>query len=143
MRRTEFLIDQLNRSFNGDPWHGPSLRKLIDGIDEQEAKQHPLAKRKSIFELVAHIAVWTDVVARRVSGQVVDSATVSDKADPAASWRDILNDLDRAHARLCDEIRRIGDAGLNDRIENEILGSLQHTDYHAGQIAILKNAPLP
>ncbi len=150
MRRTEFLIDQLERSFNGNPWHGPSLHGLINGIREEEAKAHPLPHRHSIFELLTHIATWIDVVARRISGEAVDGAAVKEGCDPATPWPEIVAQLDRAHGRLCDSIRRLDDAALGQSIagarrtiESEILGALQHNDYHAGQIAILKSAPLP
>ena len=148
MRRIEFLIDQLNRSFHGDPWHGPSLQKLIDGVGEPEAKEHPLPGRHSIFELVTHITTWIDVVARRIAGEVVDGNNVTEGCDPATPWPRIAGELERAHARLCDAIARLTDAdlgkslpGARRSIESEILGVLQHNDYHAGQIAILKKSP--
>jgi len=30
MRQTEILLDELNRVFGGNAWHGPALRNLLD-----------------------------------------------------------------------------------------------------------------
>src|SRR5437867_5336939 len=81
MRETERLLDQLNRAFGGEAWHGPALRNLLDGITEEQAKSHPLHGAHSILELVVHVGNWIDAVARRVGGSVVESASVDDWAD--------------------------------------------------------------
>lgn len=145
MSRTDFLVNQLDRAFNGDPWHGPALWKLIDGVDETTARQHPLPKRHSIFELVVHITTWIDVVARRVSGETVDSSTVKEGCDPNTPWSNVVQELERAEKRLRDAVSRLSDADLGNPVpgarrslESEILGVLQHNVYHSAQIAILK-----
>lgn len=146
MRRTEFLADQLDRAFNGDPWHGPSLRKIIEGVTEAEAKQHPLPKRHSIFELVVHITTWIDVVARRASGEAVDTASVKEGCDPATPWSHVVQELEGAEKRLREAVSKLSDddlsrpvPGARRKLESEILGALQHSVYHAGQIALLKS----
>ena len=148
MRPTERLLDQLNRAFGGEAWHGPALRHLLDGVTDDQAKSHPIRGAHSILELVVHIGTWNDVVARRVSGTVVESDTVDDWADTSnISWNDAVEKLERAQSRLSDAVARIGTDDLEQPVAgaerskfSEIAGALQHTVYHSGQIALLKKA---
>ena len=148
MRETERLLDQLNRAFGGEAWHGPALRNLLDGVTEEQAKSHPIRGGHSILELVIHVGMWIDVVARRLGGKVVQSNSVQDWSDATkTSWAQAVLELERAQSRLSDAVARLRTedldkpvAGLNRSHYFEILGVLQHNDYHAGQIAILKKA---
>ena len=64
MRPTERLLDQLNRSFGGEAWHGPALRNLLDGVTDEQAKSHPVRGAHSILELVVHVGNWNDAIDR-------------------------------------------------------------------------------
>src|SRR5438128_6820776 len=146
MRPTERLLDQLNRAFGGEAWHGPALRNLLDGVTDEQAKARPIRGAHSILELVVHIGTWNDVVARRVSGTVVESDTVDDWADISKiSWKGAIEKLERAQSRLTDAVARLGTDDLEQPVAgaerskfSEIAGVLQHTVYHSGQIALLK-----
>lgn len=146
MRATERLLDQLNRAFGGEAWHGPALRNLLDGITEDQAKSHPLRGAHSILELVVHVGNWIDAVARRVGGSVVESASVDDWADISkTSFAEAVKKLEGAESRLSDAVARLGNDDLEKPVPgeerslySEILGVLQHNVYHAGQISLLK-----
>jgi uncharacterized damage-inducible protein DinB len=146
MRPTERLLDQLNRAYGGEAWHGPALRNLLDGVTERQANAKPIRDGHSILELVVHIRTWIDVVARRVGGQVVDSNSVPDWSDVTKTpWKHAVEELERAESRLADAVARLSTEDLDKpvpgekrSIYGEIMGALQHNVYHAGQIAILK-----
>jgi uncharacterized damage-inducible protein DinB len=149
MRPTERLLDQLNRAFGGEAWHGPALRNLLDGVTEEQARKRPIANGHSILELVVHVGTWIDVVARRVGGSVVESSTVQDWSDVTkTSWSRAVEELERAESRLSDAVARLSTEDLEKpvpgggrrSIYSEILGVLQHNVYHAGQISLLKKA---
>jgi uncharacterized damage-inducible protein DinB len=148
MRNTERLLDQLNRAFGGEAWYGPPLRNLLDGVSEQQAKEHPIAGAHSIFELVAHVRTWMDVVARRIATSEEVLTTVEDWSDVTkTSWPAALEELEHAESRLADAVARLSSErleenvpGKNHSIHGEVLGVLQHNVYHAGQIALLKRA---
>jgi len=148
MRTTELLLDELNRVFGGNAWHGPALRNLLDGVSEKQAMARPLTNGHSILELVVHVGTWMDVVARRLTGNVVDSTTVPDWSDVTKrSWRGVIEELERAQSRLCDAVARMSTDDLQSPVpgkqlskHEEILGILNHTVYHSGQIALLKKA---
>jgi len=138
MRPTERYLDQLNKAFGGEAWYGPALRNLLDGVSEEQARQHPIEGAHSILELVVHIRTWMDVVARRVATAPV--TTVEDWSDlSGTSWANTLEELEHAESRLSDAVARLSDERL-DAVHDEILGVLQHNVYHSGQIVMLKKA---
>jgi uncharacterized damage-inducible protein DinB len=148
MRPTELLLDQLNRAFGGEAWHGPALRNLLDGVTETHAKARPVRDGHSILELVVHVGTWMDVVARRVGGAAIESDSVQDWPDlTKTSWPTAIEQLERAESKLCDAVSRLSTEDLDKRVPGqklsihaELLGILQHNVYHAGQIAILKKS---
>jgi uncharacterized damage-inducible protein DinB len=148
MRPTERLLDQLNRAYGGEAWHGPALRNLLEGVTAEQAKSHPIRGAHSILELVVHVGTWNDVIARRLEGTIVESSTVDDWADVAMTkWPVAVEKLERAQSRLTDAVARLSTEELEQPIAGsasskltEIAGVLQHAVYHSGQIALLKKA---
>ena len=121
---------------------------LLDGVSEKQALARPLPNAHSILELVVHVGTWMDVVARRLAGNVVDSTTVPDWSDVTKrSWRGVIEELERAQSRLCDAVARMSTDDLQSPVpgkqltkHEEILGVLNHTVYHSGQISLLKKS---
>lgn len=154
----ERIVDQLQRAFDGDAWHGPSLSEALDGVDARQAARRPIAEGHTIAEITRHAAVWTREITRRLrTGQAHDleepdwtetSAVTEDE------WAALLDALDAAQAALVAEIRTLTGADLDGMIgdvRDRALGSgisryvmlhglVQHHIYHAGQIALLRKA---
>ena len=158
MTEIDRIIDELQREFSGDPWHGSPLVQILDGIAAEQAASHPVAGGHSIWELVLHITAWQGEVQRRLSGAPAsdpeegDWPAVGDTAPER--WRRALEALRAAHDRLLAAIRELPDAKLfeptNDP-RNRPLGTgvsyyvllhgiVQHDVYHSGQMALLKKA---
>ena len=72
------ILDQTDRAFAGDAWHGPSLESLLDGISAEDASKHPVRGAHSIWELVNHIAAWNSIVRQRAEGTAVEVSTEMD-----------------------------------------------------------------
>lgn len=158
MSETERIIDQLAREHEGEPWHGSSLRQILDGITATEAAIHPVAGGHSIWELVLHITAWKNEVRRRLSGAPASDPEEGDwpAVGPASEdgWRDTLARLEHAHVELIEAIRRFPElrlsAATNDPRKRPsgagvsyyvlLHGAVQHDVYHSGQMAILKKA---
>jgi DinB family protein len=91
-------------------------------------------------------------VRRRLEGEVID--TVPDHEDwpragdtTPAGWEAIRRELDDRHARLEGVVAALPESRLGDAVaarpydvQYMLHGILQHTLYHAGQIALLKKA---
>lgn len=145
------LQDQLRRSYEGEAWHGPSLRDLLADVDAETASARPIEDAHTIWEIVLHIIAWQEAARRRLEGDAAhvdhedDWPPVLDVTDEA--WSDTLATLEVVHRRLTEAVGELTGTALDERvIEQEystyalLHGVVQHDLYHAGQIALLKKA---
>jgi uncharacterized damage-inducible protein DinB len=144
------LADQLERSFHGGAWHGPSLAEALHGVDAATAARQLPGYAHTIAELTAHVTFWIDAGRRRMAGESVTNVPpeVDFPAGGAASeeaWRTTLRNLEEAHRRLHAALLALDDeqldgavAGSDPTVRGQLLGILQHNAYHAGQIVVLK-----
>jgi uncharacterized damage-inducible protein DinB len=152
MSETHRINSQLKRAQEGQAWHGPSLRELLDGVSAAEAATHPIAGAHSIWELVLHIIAWQRIAQRRLTGdaaaEVPDEMNFPPLADTSdAAWQATLQSLAESNQALRNAIKQMDDAQLDAIVpgapySNYVLlhGVIQHNLYHAGQIALLKKA---
>ncbi len=155
MTETERIRDQFQRAFDGQAWHGPSVLSLLEGVTAEQAAAHVIPGAHSIWELTLHIAAWEDACRRRLEGdpaQLTDDENfppVSDISEGA--WESAKAKLIDVHRRLLDVIATTDDSRLDQPIMDSaeipfssayvtLHGGVQHSLYHAGQIAILKKA---
>ena len=151
MTEVERIADQLKRAMSGEAWHGPALRELLKGVSAQRAAAHPVVGGHSIWELTLHINAWLRAGRQRLAG---DRAQLTDAEDwPAiaatteATWAETKDALNQSYEELRAAITGLVDyqldqpiiAGLSSTYVT-LHGVIQHTLYHAGQIAILKKA---
>lgn len=135
-------------------WHGgPTPVGAVRGVSAGEAHWSPAPGRKSIWQLVLHVAYWKYAVRRRLQGGKVarfprspaNWPRLPDDADPAA-WAADVRLLAREHERLVDAVGRVPAAQLGRALPTGkrwtrgelILGVALHDAYHAGQIQMLK-----
>ncbi|MEJ7812087.1 MAG: DinB family protein [Gemmatimonadaceae bacterium] len=154
----ERLADQIVRAAEGGAWHGPSLHELLTGVAAAQAAARPVREAHSIWELVLHLSGWTREVTRRIRGGPAgappagDWPAVGDTDD--AAWDAARAELAAAHTELAEVVRALGDDDLSRMVHDEreppegtrasvygtVSGALQHTLYHAGQMALLRKA---
>jgi uncharacterized damage-inducible protein DinB len=152
MNEVERILDQMDRSFAGDAWHGPPLKPLLDGMTAEDAAQHPIRGAHSIWELVHHLTTWNTVVREELSGT---SAQVTPELDwppvweaTDIQWQRAVQNLVDARSRLRQAVEELRDDQLDERPSKRtsnsryvmLHGIVQHDLYHAGQIALLKKA---
>jgi len=145
------IADQLRRAFDGDAWHGPSLRELLSEVKAAQASAHPLPGAHSIWELVLHIEVWTGAALRSIQGTPMpkivgtteDWRTVGDSSPEA--WNKTVKNLFETKDQLAAAIEKFEDSRLTETVPGRkydfyylFHGIVQHSLYHAGQIALLK-----
>jgi uncharacterized damage-inducible protein DinB len=151
MNELGWITTQLKQVYDGDAWHGPSLRAILNGVTAEQAAQRPIAH--TLWELVLHITVWDDVIRRRIAGETV-SFTLSPEEDfppvrdtSEAAWQRVLERLEQANSQLRAAMQSFSEKRLNDKVPGKpydfrtmLYGVAQHQTYHAGQIALLKRA---
>jgi uncharacterized damage-inducible protein DinB len=152
MTETHRINSQLKRAQEGQAWHGPSLRELLDGVTAEQAAAKLIPNAHSIWELVNHIIAWEQIARRRLEGEgvieipdEVNFPPVNDASE--ATWQATLRSLEASHRSLRESIKKIDDAMLEEiapgtsySIYFLLHGVIQHDLYHAGQIALLKKA---
>lgn len=142
----------------GDPWHGFSTRRILQGITAPQAAAHPAGRAHSIWEIVLHMTAWTREVAARLTGREPgdppegDWPPVGDTS--AAHWEAALTALDDAQQLLGEVATQVADdrwnrpvggardpaLGTGKTCRETLEGLAIHHAYHAGQIALLKSA---
>jgi uncharacterized damage-inducible protein DinB len=146
------ILDQMDRAFAGDAWHGPSLKSLLDGMMAEDAARHPVGGAHSIWEVVHHLTAWQMIVHEELSGA---EAQITPELDwppvwevSEVEWKRALERLSDARTRLRRAVERLRDDQLDERPSRRtqnsryvmLHGVVQHDLYHAGQIALLKKA---
>lgn len=154
---TNELVDLLQHAWDGDPWHGPSLRAVLERLDAPTAAMRPLAGRHTAWELARHLTAWTGEVERRLGGALAgepaegDWPAVSDTS--AAAWQATVDALAAANRSLIAAVARQPDSRWAERVGDlrdpaagtgvsygvMIVGLATHHAYHAGQLALLAN----
>ena len=158
MSETSRLADLVMRVIDGDPWHGPNVMTLLDGVSPRAAAAHPLAGGHSIWELVLHMTGWADEVRARLGGAEADEPTAGDWPEVTAtsreSWATAMAALVESHVALAAALRAADDRLLDTAVRDHrdraggtglshyltLHGLVHHTTYHAGQIAMLVKA---
>lgn len=146
MQEIERIGKQLERTYSGDAWHGPSLRSVLNGIDDAEAKARPVSGAHSIAELAGHILAWREETLRRLEGNGGDVPVAGDWPRPL-EWSELLERLDRSHDALTKAVAALPEEVLDEKVKGRreshyvlLQGMIHHDLYHTGQIAILRKA---
>lgn len=146
MGEVDRIRKQLERTYSGEAWHGPSLRKTLEGIGESEAEARPIPNGHSIAELAVHILAWREEALRRLEGNGSDAPERGDWPSPLA-WGELLEALDRSQNGLTKAVAALEEGRLDEKVKGRreshyvlLQGIIHHDLYHAGQIGILKKA---
>ena len=156
LREVDRLADLLTQTYAGDAtggaWYGPALRPLLDGVSPGSAARRPLPGRHTIWELVLHLAANIDFVLARLGGRALELSPEADwppAPEPtAAAWAEALAALDARYEALLARVRALSDEQLAGPVVGRpypvyamLHGIIHHNVYHAGQVALLREAP--
>ncbi|HEX9186418.1 MAG TPA: DinB family protein [Vicinamibacteria bacterium] len=143
------LADELRILAEGDAWHGPCLDELLADVSPATASARAIPGGHTLWEVVLHVAGWSDVFRRRLDGEVVDEPEEGDFPAPpeatAGAWADAKERLRVAHGRLVARVAALSDADLDAPVAGReytarflVRGAIRHTVYHSGQIGLLR-----
>src|SRR5215208_6898523 len=149
MTHGEILSDELRRAVRGEAWHGPSIRELLASMPFEEAIQRPIPTAHNIWELVLHIASWSNIALRRINGGQVEPYEGEDwplvGEFTQERWESSCEALNESFERLSEVVLGMPDDDLmanapqsNRTVAGMVNGVAQHAAYHGGQIALLK-----
>jgi uncharacterized damage-inducible protein DinB len=151
MSEIERIGDLLQFSYNGSPWHGPSLVQNLDGITAQMAVEKPIPNSHCIWEIIQHVTAWMNEVIKVLDGEQYTVLTPEQDwpaiaADDAA-WDAALGIMDSSQEALLGAVAEIEEDKLWENVEGQefsyywlLHGVVQHYVYHTGQIGLLRKA---
>lgn len=158
MTNAQRLADEIRRAAEGEPWYGPSAKAVLAGVDASLANTSVPGATHTIWQIVLHTTVWARYVAKRVRGAAphdpVEGNWPAVSATDEQAWATAVADLHSAHRQLVQALLDADDASLDlidestphddngepVTLSRSAAGVAQHTAYHCGQIAVLKQA---
>jgi uncharacterized damage-inducible protein DinB len=151
MTETSRIANLLKHAYDGTPWYGKPLLKLIADLSPKQAAATTIAGTHSIWQEVRHVIGWRQVACRLINGEPAAELTDSENWPQAgaispADWQATLAELARTQVELQSAIAGLTDDRLREKAPGKpyslyvlLHGVIQHDVYHAGQIAILRN----
>jgi hypothetical protein len=151
-RQAEHLAEQYRRALHGEAWHGPSILELLAGVSATDAASHPIAGAHSIWELVLHLGSDHVLASRLLAGD--GRQLTAEESWPACpepthdNWLEAVASFTRSANRLQETMGALSDDRLHASVVHDdadtayvlFSGITQHHLYHAGQMALLKQA---
>jgi uncharacterized damage-inducible protein DinB len=151
MAEVQRIAKLLKHGYDGTPWYGIALRKMLADVTAEQASARPIPGAHSIWQEVLHAIAWRHVTCRLLRGEAVPN--VSDEENwpepqncDDAAWQQTLDDLGETQRDLQAAIDGLTDAQLQEKACGKpfsiyvlLHGIIHHDAYHAGQIAMLKN----
>src|SRR5215469_4902911 len=121
MSEIQQIVEELGVSFEGEPWHGPSLLEILEGVGAKTAAAKPIVGAHSIWELVLHVTAWEQAIRTRIAErralQLSDEQnfpTVSDTSEEA--WKQAMESLRRNHQELVQTVGGLNRARLTEQV---------------------------
>ncbi|MGH7241933.1 MAG: DinB family protein [Phycisphaerales bacterium] len=158
MKHADAFAAQLDRSFSGRGWHGPTLLGSLRGVSPAEALRKPRGCAHCLWDLLLHTTYWKYTILVRLGAAEPNTFPRSPSnwpktplasltaAELGKSWKADLALARETHARLKRAIAALAESEL-DRIpaggrtwtaRQLITGIAAHDVYHAGQSQLIK-----
>lgn len=152
MSEVQRIVDQLRRAYEGPAFHGDAVKEILKDVTAEQANRRPVKQGHTIWELAGHIAGWHGEIGNRLKGQTAKLLPPEENFPPVkdpsqAAWKKTLGKLDDSYRELSAIMAKFPESRLGDKVPGRdfnfyvlMHGIVQHTLYHAGQIALLKKA---
>ena len=148
MAETARIADQLIKAFEGGTWTGRSVREIVAEFSPATAASHPIAGGNSAWELLAHITTWLRNTQIRLGGTPHEPTPEEDfprfSEASAEGWNAAWVAAEEGYRELSAAIRAFPDNRLDETapgkdysVYHMLHGVIQHSLYHAGQMALL------
>lgn len=147
MTSTQRIADLYRGATLGGAWYGPSLAELLADTSPDTATRAPLTGAHSISELLQHLLLWNERI-RNTSDQSPLPRWDAERewAEPPIPWSELVARWNESRSLLEQRIRTFPVSDLGKQVpgrdypyETMFEGIVQHTIYHAGQIAMIRS----
>jgi uncharacterized damage-inducible protein DinB len=146
------IQDQIARSLDGEAWHGPALVEIVSGVDSGAAMARPISNAHSIWEILLHVSASAGLVLVRLRGEArmlspEEDWPVLPTGPDQAAWEADIGRLNQVHCELIEALPQVDVSRLDapivpgfSSIYVTLRGFVQHSAYHANQIALIVKA---
>ena len=148
-KEIQYIISMLKEAYDGDPWHGRSIKSLLSEADAEMGLKKPSKNAHSIAELVYHMVTWRDFTISRLRPEPGKDSAYFEKMDwrkldlkDAETWKRGLTLLEESQQKLLSTLEDYNDSILSEPVDERkynfrhlLYGLVSHDIYHAGQIA--------
>jgi uncharacterized damage-inducible protein DinB len=146
------LALHIRQVFNGGNWTDSNLSDVLQDIGWEEAVK-PRTPMHSIAELLYHIQYYFVAIVGRLEGGPLDAKDRFSFDLPPINgerdWETLRNKAFEMAERLAAIVEALPDERLHGNFDEEkygsvlrnILGVIEHTHYHLGQIVLLRKRP--
>ncbi len=156
MTTNKKLADELYSSVFHEPWHGSSLKDILESVTYQQVYARPIPNAHTIIELALHIDAWTQEVHSRLNGNQPGDPETGDWPQPTSDsneyWDATKQSIYNNNNKLIEQLKETSNdrfsmivgadrdpaLGRGYSYETLIIGLVQHHAYHGGQISLLK-----
>ncbi len=148
------ILKRLENTYNGDPWFGRSVTSLFADVDPKKAHVDRGGSSHSMLDIIWHMNTWSAFTLDRIrkeknfdlkKAEALDWREIDPKKD---TWKKALAEFEKLHKGIINELKNKDDDFLLEIVEYRkynfrylINGLIEHTIYHAGQIALLNKMP--
>lgn len=145
-------VAQFNAMYDGEPWYGHSIGKLLGSVTPAKAFWQPHVSSHSIAQIVSHMIYWRQALIKRLDGDLNYKPSMQSEENWKSTeqlkkegWKSLKKSLDQSQAQLLHLLKKQKDAILIKKYSDKatfqdlINGILQHDLYHTGQIAYIKS----
>jgi len=147
MNQTKQLADSYRAVTLKDAWYGPSLADLLAQISPELASTPPLPGAHSISELLQHLLLWNERVRNTSESHPLERWQPEQEwAEPPVPWDQLVARWNKSRDMLEEKVRNFPIADLTKQVpgrtyayEKLLEGIVQHTIWHAGQIAVVRS----
>ena len=145
MHQTQRIADSYRAATVKGAWYGPSLAELLAQISPERATMPPVPGAHSISELLQHLLLWNERIRNTSENNPLPPwQPEKEWAEPPIPWNELVSCWSRSRELLEEKIRNfpIEDLakqvpGRNYPYETLLHGTVEHTIYHSGQIAMV------
>ncbi|HTR67484.1 MAG TPA: DinB family protein [Terriglobales bacterium] len=145
MTQAQQIADSYRAATIQGAWYGPSLAELLAEITPELATAAPIPGAHSISALLQHLLLWNERT-RNTSDSNPMPRWQPEKewAEPPIPWNDLVARWNHSRDLLEEKIRNFPANDLAKQVpgrsypyETLLQGTVQHTIYHSGQIAMV------
>ena len=148
-KEIQYIISMLKESYEGDPWHGRSIKSLLGEVNADMGLKKPSKHSHSIADLIYHMVTWRDFTISRLRPEEGKDTGYFENLDwrkldlkDVETWHRGLALLDESQQKLITLLEEYNDSILPEPVDERkynfrklLYGLVSHDIYHAGQVA--------